>query len=53
MVPDASLRNTTWMGSEGISALLSALIAGSSHRVILPLKIFASVGASSVSRSTA
>ena len=52
MVPDSSLRYTTVMSPGGMD-WLRRVIAGSFHLVIVPLKIFANVGASSTSVSTA
>ncbi|VBA36365.1 hypothetical protein LAUMK13_01088 [Mycobacterium innocens] len=53
MVPDLSLRKITWMGVGGrLASELRALIAGSSHRVMVPLKIFAVVGPSRFSLLT-
>src|SRR3984885_14321668 len=50
LVPDASLRETTWMSSAGMFPF-SAVMAGSSQRVMAPLKILASVGASKLRTS--
>src|ERR1700739_2929792 len=53
VVPDWSLRKTTWMGVAGMLVFgLRALIAGSSHVVIAPLKILAAVGPSRFSELT-
>ncbi|SHT81239.1 Uncharacterised protein [Mycobacteroides abscessus subsp. abscessus] len=53
VVPDSSLRNTTWIGSAGSEAPgLRAASAGSFHVVIAPLKILAAVGPSRTSAST-
>src|SRR3954471_24261940 len=47
VVPDWSLRNTTWIGRSGSGApALSAAIAGSFQFLMAPLKIFAVVGPS-------
>ncbi len=53
VVPDWSLRKTTWIGSAGrVVPELSAVIAGSFQVVMLPLKIFAAVGPSRFSDVT-
>src|SRR6202008_2303643 len=53
VVPDSSLRKTTLMGVDGMLAFgFSALIAGSSHVLIAPLKILAAVGPSRISELT-
>jgi hypothetical protein len=53
VVPDSSLRNTTWIGSFGNATPgLSAWIAGSFHVVIAPLKILAAVAPSRLSELT-
>src|SRR5690625_3970576 len=53
VVPDSSLRNTTWMGGAGsVASGLRAPIAGSSQLVMAPLKIFAVVGPSRIRLST-
>src|ERR1700753_923102 len=53
VVPDWSLRNTTWMGRSGSAVpALSAVIAGSFHVLMVPLKIFAVVGPSRFSEVT-
>src|SRR4051812_37206925 len=53
VVPDLSLRCTGTMVVLGrLTPLLRALIAGSSHLVMVPEKIFATVDASRVSLST-
>src|SRR5690625_4673602 len=53
VVPDSSLRNTTWMGVAGsVASGLRAPIAGSSQLVMAPLKIFAVVGPSRIRLST-
>src|SRR6202011_1140467 len=48
VVPDSSLRKTTWIGSPGSETPgFSAATAGSFHVVMAPLKILAAVGPSS------
>ncbi len=50
MVPDLSLRKMTAMGVDGrLRPELMAFSAGSSHLVMVPLKIFAAVGPSNFS----
>src|SRR5580698_2100194 len=53
VVPDWSLRNTTWIGRLGNAVpALRAVIAGSFHVLIVPLKIFAVVAPSRFSEVT-
>src|SRR6185437_9748998 len=53
VVPDWSLRNTTWIGRSGrVVPAFSAATAGSFHVLIVPLKIFAVVGPSKFSEVT-
>src|ERR1700727_3277108 len=47
VVPDWSLRNTTWIGRSGSGVpALSAAIAGAFQFLIVPLKILAAIGPS-------
>src|SRR3954447_9577206 len=55
VVPDSSARETTWIGLSGrfrLSLPLTALMAGSFHLVMPPLKILAVTDGVSVSLST-
>ena len=53
VVPDSSERCTAWIAVAGsLAPRFSAAIAGSSHLVILPAKILASVAESSWRLST-